>query len=80
MSLLQNTIFIAIALGLLLSVALTVTRTPEDANKKFGAYMLKVMIVMCPIIYLVLMFINANNASPIKLGGSMDMRTGMPDF
>jgi hypothetical protein len=83
MSILHNTIVVSIVLGLIIATALAVTRTQEDPQKRTGAYVVKVMIIICPIIYLALVFINANTGKAGGggvSGGSLEMRTGLPDF
>ncbi len=73
----MNNLLVALILGFLSAIVLTVTRSREDADKKASSYIVKVMIVVCPIIFLGLTYITTNTK---QSGGSLEMRTGNPDF
>lgn len=75
-------------MGLVIAIVLGVTRSRDDADKGIGAYIVKTMIVVCPVIYLGLIVMNGNSSSGKATGGHfggssaavLDMRTGIPDF
>lgn len=78
----MNNILSALLIGAIVSIVLSVTRSREDADKPPGSYIVKVMIVVCPIIFLSLTVLSKND---ILSGGatgssSIQMHTGVPDF
>jgi hypothetical protein len=78
----MNAIFIALILGAAIAVILSFMRSREDADKGAGTYVVKVMIVACPVIYLGLTYLAANGGVQAGGGGSasLAMNTGYPDF
>lgn len=81
----MNSILVAIILGIVIALLLSVMRSRDDADKGTAAYVIKVMIVACPVIYLGLTYLAANGgvqAGGAATGGSstLAMNTGYPDF
>ena len=82
----MSPLLLALIMGLIIAIMLGITRSREDNEKGIGAYIVKVLIVVCPIIYLGLTFFN--NPGKIIGGGyasasipsTLEMRTGLPDF
>ncbi len=77
----MNNFVAALLIGGVVSVVLAITRSRDDIDKPVGSYVIKTMIVVCPIIFLSLMVLTQNSmlsggaASP-----SIQMNTGYPDF
>jgi len=75
----------ALLIGGVVSIVLAITRSRDDADKPVGSYVVKTMIVVCPVIFLSLMVLNQNSGLS---GGSgcaaacapLQMHTGVPDF
>lgn len=75
-------ILASVVLGLIISVILSITRSKDDNNKGVGAYIIKCMIVVCPVVYIGVAYLSNTN---VQSGGSsipntMEMNTGVPDF
>lgn len=77
----MNVLLVSLLLGFCIGVVMVVTRSRDDADKAPGAYIVKCMIVVCPIIFLGLTYISIDNGGNTPSGGgSLEMRTGIPDF
>ena len=83
----MNSLVVAIVIGAIISTLLSIMRSRDDGDKGFGAYKVKTMIIVCPVLYLAFTYIASNGGmtggGAIGSGGtssSLDMRTGYPDF
>lgn len=84
----MNSLVAALIIGVIIALLLGIMRSREDADKGMGAYMIKVLIIVCPVLYLAFTYISSNGGMTGGSGGSsgmgagcgLDMRTGYPDF
>lgn len=85
----MNNILSSLLIGAVVAIVLSVTRSREDADKPPGSYIVKVMIVVCPIIFLSLTVLSKNEflsggggvgGAMSSIGPGIQMHTGVPDF
>ena len=79
----MNSLVAAGIVGIVISLLLGVMRSRDDGEKGMGAYVVKVLIIVCPVLYLAFTYMSANGGMTGGGGGassSLEMRTGYPDF
>jgi len=76
----MNSALAACVIGFIIAFLLAVMRSRDDADKGTGAYIVKVLIIVVPIVYLSLTYLGQNDMAGGSSSSGLDMRTGYPDF